>query len=570
MTATSTERATPVTRDTVLMAVGTLLSRATGLARLFALAFVLGVTNRLADSYNLANTTPNIIYDLVAGGVMSATLIPVFVERLSTRTRKEAWRGISAVATLATVVLLAASVLLAVVAPLIVRIYTAGSHSFSPDARAVTTVLLQLFAPQVALYGFITLMTALLNTRRRFAAPMFVPIVNNLVVIAIAFGLYTVATHPTVQGVRHDHALLLLLGLGTTAGVLFQALALVPSVLGARVYVRWVWQPRHEAVLTVLRLSSWTFGFVAANQVALFVSLALAARQTGGATAWTYAYIFFQLPYGIIAVSVMSGIQPDLAEQWTVGDLGRFRHHLAAAMRATLAVIVPAAFGYIVLARPVVSLVIGHGATSAAGVHLTAQVLTMFSLGLPGFCTFLLLMRAYQAMQNTRRAFYLYLVENGINVVLAFALYVPLGVRGLALALSVAYTVATFVALVDLGRLIGGVEGRAVLQALVRALALSVLMAAAVAVVAAEVGSDHGPGLVLKVVVSLICGVSVYFLTAGLVASVGDRLHIGAGPGGPTPEGGPPGEREPTGDGTGQDPPGTADQVGGRPWRESR
>ncbi len=570
MTVTSTERATPVTRDTILMAVGTLLSRATGFVRLFALAFVLGVTNRLADSYNLANTTPNIIYDLVAGGVMSATLIPVFVDRLASRTRKEAWRGISAVATFATVVLLVASVLLALVAPLIVRIYTAGSHSFSPDARALTTVLLQLFAPQVALYGLITLMTALLNARRRFAPPMFVPIVNNLVVIGIAFGLYTVASHPTVEGIRHDQGLLLLLGLGTTAGVLFQAVALVPSVLRSRVYVRWVWQPRHEAVLTVLRLSSWTFGFVAANQVALFVSLALAARQTGGATAWTYAYIFFQLPYGIIAVSVMSGIQPDLAEQWTVGDIDRFRHHLAAAMRATLAVIVPSAFGYVVLARPIVSLVIGHGATASAGVHLTAQVLTMFALGLPGFCAYMLLMRAYQAMQNTKRAFYLYAVENGINVVLAFALYFPLGVRGLALALSIAYTAATFVALADLSRIIGGVEGRGIVRALVRAVALSFLMAAVVAVVAVEVGSDHGLGLLLRVAASLTAGVSVYFLAAGLAASIGSGHRATAGPGGDLPPGGTPDDGGTGGNEAGQGDPATPEHSGGRPWRESR
>lgn len=505
------------------MAVGTALSRLTGFGRLFAIAFALGNT-AVADSYNLANQTPNIVFDLVLGGVMSATLIPVFVDRLTTRARREAWAAISSVVTLAVVVLIAVTILFAILAPVIIDLYTVGSHvRHVGDERDVAILLLRLFAPQVALYGLITLATALLNARRRFVTPMFVPILNNLTVICVLLGLAGAVQHPTIQGIRHDEAYLLALGLGTTAGVLIQAVALIPSLWRAHIRVGWRWDPRHEAVATIVKLSGWTFGFVVANQVALFVMLALASHTTGGLSAWTYAYMFFQLPNGIIAVSIMVGIQPEMAERWSGHDVGGFRHQLSSGLRATLAILIPAAVGYIVLARPVVSLVLGHGAATSAGVRETARVLTMFALGLPGFSVYLFLMRALQSMQNTRTAFYMYLLENGLNIVLGFVLYALIGVQGLALSLSLAYTIAAVVALVDMRRRTEGIEGRSVLVSVVRSLVLSVTMGAAVAVVAALVGSDHGVGALVRVVAGVLTGVTVYFVSAGLAAQLSAR-----------------------------------------------
>jgi putative peptidoglycan lipid II flippase len=513
----------PVSRDTALMAVGTALSRLTGFGRLFAIAYALG-TAAVADSYNLANQTPNIVFDFVLGGVLSATLIPVFVDRLATRARREAWAAISSVVTLAAVILVVITVAFVLLAPLIIDLYTIGSHVKGiVDERVVATYLLRLFAPQVALYGFIVVATALLNTRRSFAAPMFVPVLNNLVVICMLLGLSTAISHPTVQGIRDDQAYLLVLGLGTTLGVLVQALALAPSLLRAGVRVRWRWDPRHEAVTTILRLSGWTFGFVVANQVALFVMLALASHTTGGLSAWTYAYMFFQLPNGIIAVSIMVGIQPEMAERWSLGDHEGFSHHVASGLRATIATLVPAAVGYIVLAKPLVALVLGHGAAQRGGILLTAQVLTMFALGLPGFSVYLFLMRAFQSMQDTRSAFYLYLLENGLNVALGFALFSAMGVKGLALSLSIAYTASSFAALVHLRRRTGHLHGRSVLVVLLRSVVLSAVMGAVVTVLVALVGSDHGAGALVRVVVGVVSGVSIFFVGAAVAAELAHR-----------------------------------------------
>ena len=173
---------------TVWMAVGTTLSRVTGLGRLFALAAALG-QGGLSDGYNIANTTPNIITDIVVGGVLSATFVPVFVDRLGTRARKEAWRAISAVVTVTIVVLAVSTVAFWILTPAIIHLYTSANHN--PDVhqqQQVAITLLRLFVPQLACYGLIALFTALLNTRQRFAAPMFVPIANNLVVIGVSCG----------------------------------------------------------------------------------------------------------------------------------------------------------------------------------------------------------------------------------------------------------------------------------------------------------------------------------------------------------------------------------------------
>ena len=181
-----------------------------------------------------------------------------------------------------------------------------------------------------------------------------------------------------------------------------------------------------------------------ANQAALFVVTILAGSVAGPdpVSSYTYAYAFFQLPYGVVAVTVMSVVTPDLAEKWSTGQQTAFLHRMAGGLRAVLALIIPSAVGMLLLAKPAVALLLGIGHSTPAGTATTGAALAMFALGLPGFCAYLYFVRVLQSMQRTKVAFFLYLVENALNVALALALVHPLGVRGLALSLSIAYTVA--------------------------------------------------------------------------------------------------------------------------------
>ena len=524
---------------TAYVAAGTLVSRVTGLLRILVAIYALGYST-LSDSFNLANNTPNIVHDLVLGGVLTATFVPVFVSRLATRSEQEAVESISAVLTLAACLLLVATVAFFLAAPLIIDLYTVGSHGPGIVAeRQVATYLLRLFSPQLLAYGAVSLMTAVLNTARRFSAPAFTPILNNIVAIAILLAFVAAGHTHSLAEVQHDHRLLLLLGVGTTLGVVIQAAALVPSLLSCGLRIRPRWRPDDPAVREIVNLSGWTLGFVIANQVAVFVVSAIAVSiGAASLTAYTYASIFFQLPFGIVAVSVMTTMAPTLASLFTKGDTAGFAEQFGLGLRRTLAGVIPAVVGYLLLALPAISL-ISLGAGSAhhlSGAHLTATMLELLALGLPGFCIYLLAILAFQAMRDTRTPFFLYLLENGLNILLAFAFRSTLGAKGLALSLAIAYTVAAVAALIVLRNRIGGLGGLTVGRYVSRTVICSLVMAFVVALVLAGVGSSQGLGLLVRVLAGVLAGIVAYALAAGLAGTfagwqTSKRRHAIAGKG---------------------------------------
>lgn len=496
------------------MAAATLLSRLTGFGKVLALAYAVGLT-RLADAYTFANTTPNMVYELVLGGILSATLVPIFVERLVKDDERHASDAISAVATMAVLAAALLSVVFFVAAPALVGVYTVRLSGPTAEAQqAVATALARMFAPQILFYGAVTVVGALLHARRRFVAPMLTPVLNNLAVIAVLVFLPHVAGDLTLDGIRRNPGALRLLGLGTTAGVAIQAVALLPCLRASGLRLRPRFAPRHPSVRRAASLSGWTLGYVVANQVTLWAVLVLANRDAGDPAAYQIAYQFFLLPHAVVAVSVMSALLPGLASRWSEGDPDGFWATLSVGLRSVAALLVPAAVGYLLLARPIVAAVLEHGAFSAAATATTAALLAVFALGLPFFSAYLLAMRAYQAMQDTRAMFLAYLLENGLNLVLALLLYPLLGVVGLALAFSLAYAGGTIAALVDLARRGGGLDLARLWQTLARVMLASAAMAGAVSLVrflvatpGAEVVAGAGVGLAVYLGVARLAGV---------------------------------------------------------------
>jgi putative peptidoglycan lipid II flippase len=520
-----------VGRAAALMAVGTTLSRATGVLRIFAVAYALGAS-QLADGYNLANTMPNIVHDVVLGGILAATFVPVFVERLTTRAEDDAWTAVSAVVSVTMVVIAVASLLFVAASAFLIDATTALNHGAqAAQERRVATDLLWLFAPQLTCYGFISLGTALLNARRRFGAPAFAPIANNVVLIVILLVFGTTVHDATLSSVDGHTGRLLLLGIGTTLGVIAQAAAMVPSLRRAGLQLRWNLDFHHEAVHRILRLSGWTFGLVVANQVALLVVLALSEKVgTGTVSAYTYAYTFFQLPYGVVAVSIMSATAPELAAHWSTGDLVAFRRRMATGLRAMLAIIIPAAALEVVLARPLVELVLGHGAAR----HDTAQTavaLAMLALGLPGFCAFLYAVRVLQSVQDLRSAFWLYAFENAVNIVLAVVLAERFGLRGITLSISIAYTLAAVVALAYLRTRVDGLGGALVGRPLGHVVVATAALVLASALASNISGSQSTVALLAEVVLGTIVGGLAYVVAAGGLAQLHARRTRGR-PGG--------------------------------------
>jgi len=420
--------------------------------------------------------------------------------------------------TVSLLALVAVTVLGIVAAPWIVRLYTLDVHGAGRAAeRELATRLLRLFMPQMLFYGVVALATAMLNARRRFLAAAFTPILNNVVVIAVFLALPRVASGSLkVPAVLHDNSLVLLIGLGTTAGVAVVALALLPPLAGAGIHLRFLPQWRHPAVRHMLRLSGWTVGYVVTNQVALFVVTVLGNGTVGGPFVYISAYAFFQLPHGLFAVSLMTTFAPELASAATRGDLGALRRQLSRGLRLTTVVIVPAAAIYLGLGRPLIVALLQRGAFSAGDAAAVADTLVGFAAGLLPFSLYLFALRAFTSQLDTRTPFWLNCLENAVNVALAFPLYAWLGIPGLALAFSIAYLFAAGATLLVLHQRLHGIDG----AALGRVVAKSLVAGAATAAVAWGVAEGIGWSSMPRAIASLAVGTAAAGSTYLVLATV--------------------------------------------------
>ena len=507
-------------RNTAVMSVGTALSRVTGFLRLSAMAYALGIAEtRLADAYNIANITPNIVYELALGGILTSVFLPVFVEWLQSRGREAAWDVARKVLGIAAVSLSIITVLGIVLAPWVIRLYTVGVPDGQRHAvEDLASFFLRWFMPQIVFYGIGAVATGLLNAHRRFAVPMFAPILNNLIVIA-TFLTFAAMSHPG-QAVLATGPQKLVLAVGTTLGVVVMTVALWPSL--RRLGFRFRWRPRwlDEAVIRIAHLAKWVVVYVVANQLGYLVVLILAARVKGGYTAYASAFILFQLPHAIFVVSVFTALLPAMSSRWVDGDRRAFRELLARGIRWTAVIVVPAALGYLVLAVPIVRLLLQHGVTGPKSTDLVAGILVFFSLGLFSFSTFQLLLRAYYSMQDTRTPALVNIAAVGLNVIvdLLFVLALGLGVRGLALGHATAYTFGSIALLALIRRRLGGIDGRRILSGLFRTF-LAAGVTAGVAWVASMaiggwVGTSTLGGQAAQVLGAVAAGILAFLATA--------------------------------------------------------
>ncbi|MGZ8762649.1 MAG: murein biosynthesis integral membrane protein MurJ [Acidimicrobiia bacterium] len=495
-------------RSSAVVGVGTALSRITGFLRVTAIATI-GFA-RLTDVYNIANSTPNIVYELLLGGILTATLVPLYVEHLQHRDE----RGSDAINTVSLVGLLMISVVGFLASPWIIDLYTLRLNG--PEAaqqQELATSLLRLFMPQIFFYGLTALATAMLNARRRFAAAAFAPVLNNIVVIAVFIALPMVADRTlNVETVNSDTGLILLLGLGTTAGIVAMALVLLPALHRAGARFRLVFEWRNPAVLQLARLSGWTVGYVIANQVAFWIALFLAYGRSGDASVYLAAFIFFQLPHGLFAVSIMTALAPELATSANRRDFGAFRVQFTGGLRLMVLVVLPASGLMVVLAGPIVNAVLRYGDFSARDASLTAETLAAFGLGLVFFSVYLYTLRSFYAMQDTRTPFLLNCLENGVNIAFAFALYPTLGVQGLALSWSIAYGISAVVSLLWLRRRLGSLDGRRNLVAVARIAVAATVTTVVAWVTGRAIGDTSAAQAIVACLVALSTAVIVYLV----------------------------------------------------------
>jgi putative peptidoglycan lipid II flippase len=497
------------------MASGTLASRLTGLLRVLVLAWVLGFTP-IADAFNLANTVPNMLFDLVLGGVAGATFIPVFVERLALDGERRAWRSISSVVTGSLLVLVVASLVAWLCAPWIIDGFTVMRHASAAQSattlaeqRAVATQLLRWFVPQIFFYGVIGIATALLNIRSRFGIGSWVPVANNFVCIGVLVWFHLVDPTPTLHSLNGSHDLLWL-GLGTTFGVAVQFACLLPSLARSDLWrLSFRLNLRDPAVRAVSRLGSWTLLVVLANQLSLYVVLAFAfgIGGNGPVSAYTYGWSFMQMPYAVVVVSVLTALTPQLAGMATAQDYEGLSERLRFGLRQSLVIIIPCTLVLVILAQPIVAILLNH--VNATHKISAGTVLAVLAAGLPGFTVFQLGVRGLQAMQRAREVFYLYALQNALTIVLCFILGRH-SLGGLTASVSIAYSAAAVIALAALARHQVNIASVVWSLHVRRSLWASLLAAVVMALAYAGPSWSRGTLLVARFFLAVVLGVVTY------------------------------------------------------------
>jgi putative peptidoglycan lipid II flippase len=375
----------------------------------------------------------------------------------------------------------------------------------------VLTELLQLFLPQIVFYGLAAVTSGLLNANNRFAVPMYTPVLNNLAV-TIVFLTYA-AVYEGTPFDKIGTSQILLMGLGTTLGVVLMAVAQIPAMRGLGRYSLTM-SLRHPSVKRLAALSIFVIGYVIVNQLGYLTVQFLANKQTGGFTAYTYGYIFFQLPHGLFAVSIITALLPGMSSHAVSERWLAYREQLSVGIRSTIMLILPAAIGYFVLAEPIVRLLLKHGAATESSTDLVASVLRVFAIGLVPFSIFQLLLRAYYALRDTKTPFQINLVSTAVNVLINFATFAAFQVQGLAAGFAASYFIATGAAIYLLRKRIGGIDGKRIAVSTLRIAFASAGMGAVVFFIAQLMGAyDPDAGVIanlVQVVVAVGAGVASY------------------------------------------------------------
>ncbi|MFI6287803.1 murein biosynthesis integral membrane protein MurJ [Streptomyces sp. NPDC051018] len=428
------------------MVLGSLVSRLTGFVRGAVVVAALG-TGLIGDAFTVANTVPNIVYILLIGGALNSVFVPELVKAA----REHADGGVAYTDRLLTACALALFAITAaavLAAPWIVTAYT----DYTGSQRELALALSRFCLPQILFYGVFTLLGQVLNARDRFGAMMWTPVLNNVVVIAV-FGLYLAVAADARDASQVGEGHMLLLGLGSTAGIAVQALALVPSLRASG----FRWRPRFDwrgsGLTRPMRAAGWTLALVLVNQIAYWVvtrlatSAGLRASAGGitagvGYTAYTHAYQLWVVPQGVITVSLVTALLPAMSRSAVAGDTRGIAADLTRALRVSAVAVVPAAVVFVVLAPQVVGVAYQYARVDEADARAIALVLAAFAPGLPAFAAQYALARGFYALSDTRTPFLLTLVIAGLNAVGTAAAYRFLPARLAVAGMAGAYAVA--------------------------------------------------------------------------------------------------------------------------------
>lgn len=415
--------------NTAVMAAGTVVSRFSGFIRSTLLAAALGISLH-ADVFTIANTVPNMLYILLAGGVFNAVLVPQLVRAMKADPDGGA-AYVDRVVTLAVGFLAVVTVALVVAAPLVMEVLLSDQCGVdgASGARESAIDLARFCLPQVFFYGMFVLVGQILNARGRFGPMMWAPIANNLIAIGVLVSYLVVfgAATESEQLGGFTPGQEALLGIGSTIGIVAQLLILVPYLRAAGVRYRPRFDFRGVGLGQTFRLGVWTVLFVVVNQVAYTVVVRLASSGTAcapdgtGITVYSSAQLVVMVPHSVITVSLATAILPRLSASAAADDLRGLARTLGSTVRTALVVVVPFAALLPVIALPLAQVVWGHGATSEIYGRFESTMV-LFGSAIVLFTVHYLVLRGFYALELNRTVFFVQCAIAATNIVLAVVL----------------------------------------------------------------------------------------------------------------------------------------------------
>jgi putative peptidoglycan lipid II flippase len=513
-----------VARHGAVMASGSIISRVTGFLRTATIGAVIGAV-AIGNDYNLANTLPGMVYELLLGGVLASVVIPLLV-RARTRDADRGEAYAQRLLTLAVVFLAGATVVAVLFAPVFTFLLAGGSTP--PDDRALITTLSFVLLPMIFFYGLAALFAAILNTRGHFAMPTFAPILNNLVVIGMMLSLLALSP------VRHpDDAASLsvtqvaVLGIGTTLGIIVQAAALLPALRRVGFAWRWRWDFRELHLREIGRVSVWMLAYVVASQIALVVVLHLAQSASHGAAGaagpaiFNNAFLIFMMAHGIVAVSIITALMPRMAAAAAENRHDDLISQLSLGTRLTAVVLVPATAAYVVLGRPLAVSLFQYGNYSHDAAIATGWVIAVAGLGLVPFAISQLQLFAFYAMPDTKTPALVNIPVVVLRIVVDLLLFVILPAGGVAAGLmggnAISFVLAAALGYWLLRQRVGLLGMRQIVSTIVR-LGVAALVACVPALIVVVgltlVWNDDRPASYIELVLGGIVLVGTYVAVA--------------------------------------------------------
>jgi putative peptidoglycan lipid II flippase len=441
-------------RASSVMAVGTIISRITGFIGGVIMIATLG-TALLADAFNVANTMPNILYNLLVGGALTAIFVPQLVRAFDDADGGHLFA--SRLVTTISGILLALVVIGVIFAPQLVYLY---APSFSTPGfeteREIAIAFTRYCLPQIFFLGLFTMLGQVANARGSFAPLMWAPIANNLVVIVV-FSAFLLKW-PTVNVDSITDTQIQILGWGTTAGIIIQALILIPVVKRSGIRIRPKWGV--AGLGKSFSLAGWTLVYVLISQIGYLITVnvattaavqsAKAGIATGvGFTPFKNAYLIMLLPYSIVTISIVTALLPHMSKLAINKKIDDVKAQLLRAIKTVGVLTIPSSVAFL-LFGPLITEVLFFGISKNDGIYI-GYVLSALSLGLVAFSINLVLIRGFNAFEDTRTQVWSILIINIISVGLSYLFLAVLPsdwvTVGLGFAFSASYLIGLFITL---------------------------------------------------------------------------------------------------------------------------